>query len=335
MRTFPFLLGLAVIGWAGLATTGCRIKTPENGDSGSVEAGRQLEGTVRIDGSSTVFPIAQAAAEEFQKLHPHVHVVVGTSGTGGGFSQWIKGETDINNASRPIKPGEIEAARKNGIEFIELRVAIDGLSVVVNASNDFVDCLTVEQLREIWEPGSKIETWSDVNPEWPAEEIKLYGPDTDSGTFEYFTEVIMGEGGASRSDYTPSTDDNVLVQGVAGDRYSLGYFGYAYFVENQDKLKVLGVAPGSDPSGCVKPTDATIESGAYTPLSRPLYMYVNLESLARPEVAAFSQYVMTEGQSLVSEVGYIPLSASMLAEEQAELNAAIAASEAGAAGSTD
>jgi phosphate binding protein len=205
-----------------------------------------LSGEVVIDGSSTVAPISVAVAEEFSKAHRGVRVPVGTSGTGGGFKKFIDGTSDINDASRPIKDSEIASLKSNGIDFMELKVAIDGLTVVVNPANDWVGGMTVAQLKQIWEPDSSVELWSDVNPEWPQEELKLFGPDTDSGTFDYFTEVICGEGGASRSDYQQNSDDNFLVTGVAGDKYALGYFGFAYFIENEEQLKPLAIAPAGE-----------------------------------------------------------------------------------------
>ncbi|MFP3949193.1 MAG: PstS family phosphate ABC transporter substrate-binding protein, partial [Longimicrobiales bacterium] len=208
---------------------------------GGEAGGDGLTGQVRSDGSSTVFPVAEAFAEEFQVENPGVRVTVGLSGTGGGFSRFCAGETDLSNASREITEGEREACAASGVEFIELPVAWDGLSVMVNPANDFVECLTVEELDRIWRPGSEVETWRDVRSEFPDEEIVLYGPGTDSGTFDYFTETIIGESGASRADYQASEDDNVLVQGVAGDTYALGYLGYAYYVENEDRLKLLGI----------------------------------------------------------------------------------------------
>ncbi len=289
-----------------LALVGC-IRQAEEADSGG--GGAELSGEVLLDGSSTVYPIAQAAAEEFMSKHRGVKVSVGVSGTGGGFKRFVVGETDISNASRPIKESEIEACRKNGIEYVELKLAIDGLSVVVNPENDWCDCLSVPQLRAIWEPGSKIHKWSDVNPDWPDEPIALYGADTDSGTFDYFTEVICGEDGRIRTDYSPSTDDNVLVRGVSGDKYALGFFGYAYYAENTDKVKAIGVAPEDDLDNCIKPTPETIESGRYRPLSRPLFLYVNTKSLAKPQVRAFVEFCLSEeGQELVSAVKYVRLS---------------------------
>ena len=264
-----------------------------------------LSGTIEIDGSSTVFPVSEAVAEEFGKLHRDVRVNVGVSGTGGGFKRFTAGETDISDASRPIKDREAAAARENGVEYIELKVGTDGLSVMVSPDNDFVDCLTVAELKRIWEPGSKITKWNQVRPEFPDRPMRLYGADTDSGTFDYFTEEIVGEAQASRADYTASADDNVLVQGISGDRNALGYFGYAYYAENPDKLKVVAVDNGS---GCVTPTAETIESSDYAPLSRPLSIYVSTKSLQRPEVKAFVEFYMEQGQELVREVGYVPLS---------------------------
>jgi phosphate binding protein len=205
-----------------------------------------LSGEVVIDGSSTVAPISVAVAEEFSKLHRGVRIPVGTSGTGGGFKKFIDGTSDINDASRPIKESEVASLNENGIDFVELKVAIDGLTVVVNPENDWVAGLTVEELQKIWESGSRVHLWSDINPEWPHEELKLFGPDTDSGTFDYFTEVICGEVGASRSDYQQNADDNFLVTGVASDKYALGYFGYAYYIENKDQLKALAIAPSAE-----------------------------------------------------------------------------------------
>ena len=267
-----------------------------------------LSGTVEVDGSSTVFPITEAVAEEFRKVHPRVPVNVAVSGTGGGFKRFTVGETDLSNASRPIKSSEAEAAAANGIEYAELRVGTDGLSVVVNPQNDFVECLTVEELKMIWEPGSTINNWNQVRSSFPDARIRLYGPDTDSGTFDYFTEEINGEAQASRSDYTASADDNVLVQGISGDRSALGYFGYAYYQENADKLRAIAVDDGG---GCVAPTPATIEDGSYTPLSRPLFIYVNLASMERPEMRAFVDFYMEHGAALTAEVGYVAADAAI------------------------
>lgn len=267
--------------------------------------GAALSGNVETDGSSTVFPITEAVAEEFSLSHEgRTTATVGMSGTGGGFKRFCTGETDISNASRPITDSEREQCAAAGVEFTEIKVALDGLAVVVNPENTFVDCLTVEELKKIWEPGSTVQRWSQVRNGFPDEPLKLYGPGTNSGTFDYFTEAIAGEARASRGDYTASEDDNVLVQGVEGDRFSLGYFGYAYYIENESRLKALGVDPGT---GCVTPTPETVMSGEYAPLSRPLFIYVKNAALARPEVRAFVEFYLEHASELVPQVGYIAL----------------------------
>ena len=279
--------------------------------SSEAAAPADLGGSIEVDGSSTVFPISEAVAEEFNKVHPNVRVNVGVSGTGGGFKRFTVGETDISDASRPIRDSEREAAAANGVEYYELRVGTDGLSVMVSTQNDFVECLTVEELNKIWEPGSPVNNWSQVRSGFPDRRLRLYGPDTDSGTFDFFTEEINGEAQASRSDYTASADDNVLVQGIGGDRNALGYFGYAYYAENADKLKLVAVDNGN---GCVTPTPDTILSGEYEPLTRPLFIYVNKSSLERAEVRVFVEFYMRHGEELTREVGYVPVSASAYAE---------------------
>ena len=272
-----------------------------------------LSGTIQIDGSSTVFPVTQAVAEEFRKEQSNVQVNVAVSGTGGGFQRFTVGETDISNASRLIKDSEAEAAASNGIEFIEMRVGADGLSVMVHPDNNFVECLTVAELNEIWKPGSSINNWQDVRAGFPDQRLRLYGPDTDSGTFDYFTEEVNGEAQVSRADYTASADDNVLVRGIAGDRGSLGYFGYAYYQENKDSLKVISVDNGD---GCVVPEPSTIEDGSYA-LSRPLFIYINVKSLEKPEVKAFVGYYMDNGYQLTGEEGYVPVDPSVYAANKA------------------
>ena len=264
-----------------------------------------LSGTIEIDGSSTVFPITEAVAEEFKKVAPEVRVNVGVSGSGGGFKRFTAGEIDISDASRQIKGNEAAAAEENGIEYLEFLVGVDGLSVLVSPKNDFVECLTVDQLHELWKPESTVQNWSDLDPGWPDRRVNLYGPGTDSGTFDYFTEEVNGEAGLSRADYTASEDDNVLVQGIRGDRNALGYFGYSYYTENKDKLKLVAVDSGG---GCMIPSVETIADGAYSPLSRPLFIYVSRASLARPEVKAFVEFYMENGAELTAEVGYVPLS---------------------------
>lgn len=314
-------------------TTGGDGKPSANGGSasgGTATSGGDLKGSIKINGSSTVYLITQAVAEEFMGENPGVQIEVGRSGTGGGFKEFVKGGTDINDSSRTISEKEVEQCKTNGVEYLELKVAIDGLTVVVNPKNDWCECLTVEQLKSLWEPDSKVKKWNQLNPDWPDEDIRLYGADSDSGTFDYFTEAIVGKAKSSRTDYTASADDNVLVVGVEGDKYALGYFGFAYYVENQKKLKAVGVAPAGsdagDKSKCVKPTIATIESGAYAPLSRPLFLHVNKKSLERPEVIAFLKEYLGEEQKLVSEVGYIRLNEAEVKKSQETLQQAIAGS---------
>jgi len=281
-------------------------------DDAAQPGGAAGPSVVALDGSSTVFPIGEAVAEEFQRANAGTRVTVGTSGTGGGFEKFCRGETDISNASRPIKATEADKCRAAGIEFIEVPVAYDGLSVVVNPKNTWVSSMTVADLKKIWEPGAqgKITRWSQVRPGWPDREIHLYGPGTDSGTFDYFTEVINGKAQASRGDYTASEDDNVLVQGVAGDEGALGYFGYAYYEENRDKLKLVPIDDGKAENGTgpVAPSVETVRNGTYAPLSRPMFMYVNKAKLQRPEVKAFIDFLLTNGPKLIADVGYVALS---------------------------
>ena len=267
-------------------------------------AAERLKGTVSLDGSSTVFPISEAVAEEFLAVQPRVRVTVGVSGTGGGVKKFLAGETDINDASRPIKTEELIIAHEKGINFLELPVAYDGLSVIINPGNDWVDHLTVEELQKIWQPGSTVQNWSDIRAGWPEEPIRLYGPGTDSGTFDYFTETINGKSGASRPDYTASEDDNALVQGISGDEYAMGYFGYAYYAANKDKLKLVPIDGGNGP---VAPSPTTINNGTYAPLSRPIFIYVRADALDRPEVTTFVEFYLNNAAQLAAEVGYIPL----------------------------
>jgi len=290
----------------------------ESAGGSAQESGTELNGTVSLDGSSTVYPISEAIAEEFLAVAPRVRVTVGVSGTGGGFKKFLAQETDINDASRTIKESEMLEAEANGINYLEIPVAFDGLSVVVNPNNTWVDYLTVEELQQIWQPGSMVDSWDDIRPEWPAEPIRLYGPGTDSGTFDYFTEAINGESGASRPDYTASEDDNVLVQGISGDENSLGFFGYAYYVENQDKLKIVPVDGGNGP---IAPTATTINDGTYAPLSRPIFIYLNTASLARPEVRTFVDFYIDNAGAMANEVGYIELTADMYQDSREKVAA--------------
>jgi len=291
---------------------------------GLVGCGPRVEGSLEVDGSSTVFPITEAVAEEFvAETTGRFRVTVGLSGTGGGFQRFCAGETAVSNASRPIKESELEACRRNGVEPLELPVAYDGLAVVVNPANTFVECLTVEELKRIWEPGSRVSRWSDVRAGFPDAPIRLFGPGTSSGTFDYFTEVIVGEEDASRPDYTASEDDNVLIQGVAGEPNALGYFGYAYYAENQDALKLVAVDGGE---GCVRPTPETIRDGTYRPLSRPLLIYVNRRALAEPAVVEFVRFYMENAAELVPETGYVPLTPEQYQENLRKVEQAIGAS---------
>lgn len=262
-------------------------------------------GQITVDGSSTVYPITEAVAEEFGR-QSKTRVTIGLSGTGGGFKRFCAGETDISNASRTIKDTEKQECAKNNITYAEIPIGHDGITLVVNPKNTFLQCLTVDEVKKIWAPGSTLKNWSQVRAGFPNQEMKLYGPGTASGTFDYFTEAIAGKSGKSRADYTASEDDNVLVQGVEGDASSLGYFGYAYYKENAAKLKDVAIDAGS---GCIKPTEQTIKDGTYKPLSRLLYIYVKTTAMARPEVKAFVEYYLNNAATLISQVGYVALDA--------------------------
>jgi phosphate transport system substrate-binding protein len=262
---------------------------------------------VKVDGSSTVAPLTTAAAEFFQEQNPRVQVTVGTSGTGGGFEKFCNGETDISDASRPIKAEEKQACEKSGVAYQEFIVANDALTVVANKANNWGDCLTVEQLKKVWAPGSKVNNWNQIDPTFPNVPLKLFGAGTDSGTFDFFTEKIVGKEGASRTDYSPSEDDNVTVQGVGGSRGGLGYFGFSYFEENQDKLKALKINGGN---GCVAPSSDAARNGTYTPLSRPLFIYPKAASLNRPEVETFVEYYVENHEKIAKDSQFIPLNAA-------------------------
>lgn len=293
---------VAAVGALVLAAAACG----NSGGSGNA-ALEGLTGSIDVDGSSTVYPISQAVAEEFGRDASDVKVTIGEAGTGGGFEKLCRGEIDISDASRPIKDEEKAKCTAASIDFVELKIAIDGLSVVVNKQNDWVDCLKKEELARIWGPKSKVNNWKDVRAGFPNKPLKLYGPGTSSGTFDYFTKEIVGEEGSSRSDYTASEDDNTLVTGVSQDAGGLGYFGFAYYEQNTDKLKVLGVDAGS---GCVTPSKETIEGKTYTPLSRPLFLYVAKKSIAEEQVKAFVDFYLESVNELLADVGYIPLPAA-------------------------
>ena len=266
---------------------------------------------VTVDGSSTVFPIAEAVAEEYRRVDPEARVTVGVSGTGGGFEKFCAGETDISSASRPIRPLEMEACAAAGIEFVELPIAHDGIAVVVHADNDWVGTLTPDDLRRMWEPAAQgtVTRWNQVRPEWPDRELHLFGPGVDSGTFDYFTGAIVGEPGAGRGDFTSSEDDNVLVQGVSNDELALGFFGYAHYEENRDRLGLSAIDDEDDTNGAgaIRPSPDTVRDGTYRPLSRPVFLYVNPGALDRPDVAGFVRYFLSAGAELVREVGYVSL----------------------------
>jgi phosphate transport system substrate-binding protein len=268
----------------------------------------QLKGDIRVDGSSTVYPITEAVAEDFSKAAKGVRATVGVSGTGGGFKRFCKGETDISDASRPISRDERDACKASGIEFIELPIAYDGLTIVVNRANDWARTLTLDQLRKIFSAGGAARTWKEVNPAWPDRAIKCYSPGTDSGTFDYFREVVVGKDGKVRADMSVSEDDNVLVNGVAGDRDAIGFFGFAYYVENKDKLHAVGIDGGK---GVVEPSEATILDGRYSPFSRPLFLYVNRKSADRAEVQAFVDFYLRNVPKLAGSVGYTALPDSL------------------------
>jgi phosphate transport system substrate-binding protein len=315
---------LAVVAAATLSIGGCNKadkkaesepKATEGGTqapAGEPAADLAAAAVIQIDGSSTVFPITQAVAEEYQKAKGG-KVTVGVSGTGGGFKKFCRDEIAIAGASRPIKDEEQQACKAAGIEFIELPVAYDGLAVMVNPQNDWVDKLTVEELKTIWAPEAqgKITKWSQVRKGWPDKDLRLFGAGVDSGTYDYFTQAIVGKEHASRGDFTSSEDDNVLVQGISTDPSGLGFFGYAYYIENKDKLKLVPIDDGKDENGkgAIAPSPETVANGTYQPLSRPIFIYVSSKAMARPEVKAFVEFYLTDGISLVNEVGYIALPA--------------------------
>jgi phosphate transport system substrate-binding protein len=316
--------GRWLVGWLGVAAlvlslAGCGKKTAENSNSkgefkpvlGAIKPAEIPEGAViEIDGSSTVYPVTEAVAEEFQKaVEGRAKVTVGISGTGGGFKKFCRGELDISDASRPITAAEMAAAKEGGVEYIELPVCYDALTVAVHKDNDWAKSITVGELKKIWAPEAeeKITNWNQVRADWPDKELVLYGPGPDSGTFDYFTEAVVGKAKSSRRDYTPSEDDNVLVQGIEGNPSAMGYFGYAYFEPNKDKLKALAVEWEKTKLGPVKPDISTVLDGTYAPLSRPLFIYVNKKSAEKPAVKAFVEFYLNNVKELAAEVNYVPL----------------------------
>lgn len=305
-----------LIPFAFIALAACGGKPSGDAASGA------LSGTVNIDGSSTVYPITEAVAEEFQKIQPGVKVSVALSGTGGGFKKFGRAETDINDASRTIKPAEDSLAKANNVDYVELMVAFDGMAVVVNPTNDWCKDMTVSELKMLWAPEAqgKIKKWNQIRPEWPNEEIHLFGPGVESGTYDYFTEAIVGKSHSSRGDFTASEDDNVLVQGVASDKFALGFFGMAYFEENRDKLKEIGIDDQKDENGVgpILPTVETVKNKSYAPLGRPLFIYVNNAAGKRKEVQEFVRYYLTQVNKLSAEVGFIPMTDEETAAVQAK-----------------
>ena len=298
-------LGLLLVAGSLVGCGGNAQDQQAGGSGGSQNA------MIKVDGSSTVYPISEAVAEEFQKANRSAHVTVGVSGTGGGFQKFCRGETDISNASRPIKPVEVETCKKSGVEFIELPVAYDGLAVVVNPKNTWAASMTVDELKKLWAPDAqgKIMRWNQVRSSWPDREIHLYGAGVDSGTYDYFTEAVVGKEGASRGDFTSSEDDNVLVQGIANDELALGFMGIAYVEQNKARLKLVPVDDGKADNGAgpVVASVETVRNGTYQPLSRPLFIYVSRKSAERPEVQTFVTSYFTDGRALIDEVGYVQL----------------------------
>jgi phosphate transport system substrate-binding protein len=310
------LLAFAACGVLALGAAACGSDDDDDSNGGGGGGGGDLSGTIRIDGSSTVGPFAQAAAEEFQAQNPGVRITVGTSGTGGGFEKFCAGETDISDASRRIdEEEEVPLCEKEGITYKEVQVANDGISVVTNADLK-VACLTTKQLKQLWEQGSKVNSLGQIDPKLPDTQLSLFGPGTDSGTFEFFTEEINGEEGNTRKDYQPSEDDNVLVQGVAGEPGGLGYFGFSYYEQNQDKLNLVKVDSGD---GCIEPSQETIADGSYKPLSRPLFMYPSEKALKKPEVKAFMDYVVENYQAISEASQIVPMSQSQADEAKTAL----------------
>ena len=279
---------------------------------GSIPLAAMAQQVVKIDGSSTVYPVTEGVAEDFQKANKGIKVTVGVSGTGGGFKKFCRDEIDVQNASRPILKAEMEDCKKAGVEYYELPVAFDALTVVINPKNAWLKQATVAELKKIWEPAAqgKVTRWNQVNPAWPDQPIKLYGAGSDSGTFDYFTEAIVGKAKSSRGDYTASEDDNVLVQGVAGDVNAIGYFGYAYYAENTGKLKALPIVEKEGKPG-VLPSESTVLDGTYQPLARPIFIYVKVKALEKPEVKKFIDFYMAQAAKIATEVKYVKLPADI------------------------
>jgi phosphate transport system substrate-binding protein len=314
MNRFVWRVGVVSCGVALLVTAGAAAGTAQ-------PTSKAVSGTITADGSSTVGPFTTAAAERFRRSNRGANITVGISGTGGGFERFCKGETDLSNASRPIRYSEAARCQQNNVRYIQFLVANDGISLVVSRQNTWANCLTVDELKKIWDRGSRVDNWRDVRAGFPDVSLRLYGAGTDSGTFEFFTEAINGRARQSRSDYTASEDDNVLVNGVSGDRGGLAYFGYSYYVENKNRLKVLGVNNGS---GCQTPSVERIQDRAYKPLSRPLFIYVKRDSFRKPVVAAFIKYLIQNESRIATSAKMVPLTKKQLAKAKRQFNTAIA-----------
>ncbi len=321
-------------GWRGLLAgafvalvAGCTVETdaPAGGTTagGETEAPKADRLRIQIDGSSTVKVITQAVSESFQSKFSDVQIALKVTGTGTGFKEMIAGRIDIANASRAVKATEKADCEKNKIDLVELKVALDGLAVCVNKENTWADAITVAQLKKIWEPGSQVKTWQDIDPSWPAEPLTLFGPGDESGTFDYFTEAINGKEDIIRDDYSPSADDNVTITGIAGEKGAMGFFGCAYYFSNKDKVKALKISPTENAADAVELTPEAVTSGAYKPLSRPLFIYVKKSSLERQEVQDFVRFYLNDGISKVSEVGYVPLSEADLKTSRDAFEAAL------------
>jgi len=328
MKTTPRPISVLALLLVALAVAGCGSGGRGDDDasgtttttSGGGDGGGELSGRVEADGSSTVGPFTSAAAERFREEQPDVQVTVGVSGTGGGFERFCRGETDLSNASRPIKDEEAQICTDAGIEYVEFQVVNDALTVVVNPENDWIDCVTTEQLAAIWGPDSDVASWNEVDPAYPDEELSLFGPGTDSGTFDYFTGEINGEEGASRSDYAASEDDNTIVTGVSGELGGLGYFGFSYFEENQDTLKAVAIDGGD---GCVAPSAAAAQDGSYKPLSRPLYLYAKQESFTRVEVEEFIRFTLDNETEIAEAAQYVPMTEEQLDQAHSDFETAL------------
>jgi phosphate transport system substrate-binding protein len=314
---------ITVLAAAGVLAIGVAACGSDDNSGGGGSGDKNLSGKIALDGSSTVLPFAQAAAELFNEDNPDVKITVGSSGTGGGFEKFCAGETDISDASRPIKPDEeAPLCKKKGISYKEVQVANDGIAVVTNKDLK-IDCMTTAQLKKLWDKGSKVKSYNEIDPSFPNVQAKLFGPGTDSGTFDFFTDKINGEEGRSRSDYSPSEDDNVTLTGVEGSKGGLGYFGFSYYEGAKEKVNLVGV--GETAGECIKPSTAAIQDGSYKPLSRPLFMYPNEKSLARPEVKAFMDFVVKNQEEIAKASQIVPLTPEQAQKGASELKAAEAA----------